>query len=272
MGEYIAPQVLDILPLRGVFGEYGTNLSKFGVYKEKQSLWPFDRGRRKEIVKKVPIFTDGCVGCFYCFLVPHYMEPRRTWVGASMNNLLKQSLWISYVKTIYRSITTRTIVGYCSAMISGYDHKGWPAMDIGLFKVSIASKESKPDKIIGTGVFSSCGHLGALNPCNWVVSVLIQNHNKLSISSYNNLIFRYSRGESMEEARKAVLKIRDVSYYTLIAGHKLHFPFDRGRGTKIEENPLIEEQGLWPFDRGWGKELEANQLAWLSNVPHTGLR
>lgn len=67
-------------------------------------------------------------------------------------------------------------------MISSYNQKGWPAKEIELFKVMIASKDLKSDEVTGVCVFSANGHLGALKPHNWVVNILIENHNKLRIS------------------------------------------------------------------------------------------
>ncbi|KAG2713227.1 hypothetical protein I3843_04G158100 [Carya illinoinensis] len=60
----------------------------------------------------VTLFAVHCAGCFYYFLAARYHDPRRTWIGASMNNFLQQSLWIRYVTSIYWSITTLTTVGY----------------------------------------------------------------------------------------------------------------------------------------------------------------
>ncbi|XP_041005098.1 potassium channel AKT1-like [Juglans microcarpa x Juglans regia] len=60
----------------------------------------------------VTLFAVHCAGCFYYYLAAHYHDPKRTWIGASMNNFLEQSLWIRYVTTMYWSITTLTTVGY----------------------------------------------------------------------------------------------------------------------------------------------------------------
>ncbi|XP_042973333.1 potassium channel AKT1-like [Carya illinoinensis] len=60
----------------------------------------------------VTLFAVHCAGCFYYYLAARYHDPQRTWIGASMNNFLEQSLWIRYVTTIYWSITTLTTVGY----------------------------------------------------------------------------------------------------------------------------------------------------------------
>ncbi|KAG6723848.1 hypothetical protein I3842_03G227800 [Carya illinoinensis] len=48
----------------------------------------------------VILFTVHCAGCFYYYLAAHYHDPRKTWIGASMNNFLEQSLWIRYLTTI----------------------------------------------------------------------------------------------------------------------------------------------------------------------------
>ncbi|GFY99797.1 K+ transporter 1 [Actinidia rufa] len=60
----------------------------------------------------VTLFAVHCAGCFYYLLAAHYHDPTKTWIGASMNDFLEQSLWIRYVTSIYWSITTLTTVGY----------------------------------------------------------------------------------------------------------------------------------------------------------------
>ncbi|KAI3447123.1 hypothetical protein Pfo_003788 [Paulownia fortunei] len=60
----------------------------------------------------VTLFAVHCAGCFYYLLAAHYHDPKKTWIGASMNDFLEQSLWIRYVTSIYWSITTLTTVGY----------------------------------------------------------------------------------------------------------------------------------------------------------------
>ncbi|XP_030549976.2 potassium channel AKT1-like [Rhodamnia argentea] len=60
----------------------------------------------------VTLFAVHCAGCFYYLLAARYRDPKRTWIGAIMDNFLEQSLWIRYVTSIYWSITTLTTVGY----------------------------------------------------------------------------------------------------------------------------------------------------------------
>ncbi|PSR84537.1 Potassium channel like [Actinidia chinensis var. chinensis] len=60
----------------------------------------------------VTLFAVHCAGCFYYLLAAHYHDPKKTWIGASMNDFLEESLWIRYVTSIYWSITTLTTVGY----------------------------------------------------------------------------------------------------------------------------------------------------------------
>ncbi|KAL6984857.1 RAC-alpha serine/threonine-protein kinase [Sarracenia purpurea var. burkii] len=60
----------------------------------------------------VTVFAVHCAGCFYYLIAARYHDPKRTWIGASMDDFLKQSLWIRYVTAIYWSITTLTTVGY----------------------------------------------------------------------------------------------------------------------------------------------------------------
>lgn len=62
---------------------------------------------------QVTLFWLHCSGCFFYLLASRYGNPKRTWIGTSMeNNFLEQKLWISYVTAIYWAITTLTTVGY----------------------------------------------------------------------------------------------------------------------------------------------------------------
>lgn len=61
---------------------------------------------------QVTLFAVHCAGCFYYLIAARYRDPKRTWIGAIMDNFLEQSLWIRYVTSIYWSITTLTTVGY----------------------------------------------------------------------------------------------------------------------------------------------------------------
>lgn len=60
----------------------------------------------------VTLFAVHCAGCFYYYLAARYRDPKKTWIGATMEDFLHQSLWIRYVTSIYWSITTLTTVGY----------------------------------------------------------------------------------------------------------------------------------------------------------------
>ncbi|KAM4133083.1 hypothetical protein ACJW30_01G301500 [Castanea mollissima] len=60
----------------------------------------------------VTLFAVHCAGCFYYLLAARYRDPKKTWIGATMEDFLHQSLWIRYVTSIYWSITTLTTVGY----------------------------------------------------------------------------------------------------------------------------------------------------------------
>lgn len=60
----------------------------------------------------VTLFAVHSAGCFYYYLAARYRDPKKTWIGATMENFVQQSLWIRYVTSIYWSITTLTTVGY----------------------------------------------------------------------------------------------------------------------------------------------------------------
>ncbi|XP_027065828.1 potassium channel AKT1-like [Coffea arabica] len=60
----------------------------------------------------VTLFAVHCAGCFYYLLAARYHNHKKTWIGASMGDFLRESLWIRYVTSMYWSITTLTTVGY----------------------------------------------------------------------------------------------------------------------------------------------------------------
>lgn len=65
------------------------------------------------LFKQVLLFWLHCSGCFFYLLASRYGNPKKTWIGTSMDsNFLEQELWISYVMAIYWAITTLTTVGY----------------------------------------------------------------------------------------------------------------------------------------------------------------
>ncbi|OIV99937.1 hypothetical protein TanjilG_26275 [Lupinus angustifolius] len=60
----------------------------------------------------ITLFAVHCAACFYYLVAARYHDPKRTWIGATMDNFLEQSLWTRYVTSMYWSITTLTTVGY----------------------------------------------------------------------------------------------------------------------------------------------------------------
>ncbi|GAB2300371.1 RAC-alpha serine/threonine-protein kinase [Dionaea muscipula] len=60
----------------------------------------------------VTLFAVHCAGCFYYHLAAHYRNPKDTWIGQSMGDFLKTSIWTRYVMSVYWAITTLTTVGY----------------------------------------------------------------------------------------------------------------------------------------------------------------
>nr|KYP51148.1 Potassium channel AKT1 [Cajanus cajan] len=60
----------------------------------------------------VTLFAVHCAACFYYLIAARYHDPKKTWIGATMDNFLQHSLWSRYVTSIYWSITTLTTVGY----------------------------------------------------------------------------------------------------------------------------------------------------------------
>ncbi|KAI4335782.1 hypothetical protein L6164_014392 [Bauhinia variegata] len=60
----------------------------------------------------VTFFTVHCAACFYYLIAASYHDPKRTWVGITMDNFLEQSLSTQYITSVYWSITTLTTVGY----------------------------------------------------------------------------------------------------------------------------------------------------------------
>ncbi|KAH6803149.1 K+ transporter 1 [Perilla frutescens var. frutescens] len=60
----------------------------------------------------VTLFAVHCAGCFYYLLAAHYPDPKKTWIGAAIDDFKDKSIWLRYVTSIYWSITTLTTVGY----------------------------------------------------------------------------------------------------------------------------------------------------------------
>ncbi|KAG6587906.1 Potassium channel AKT1, partial [Cucurbita argyrosperma subsp. argyrosperma] len=60
----------------------------------------------------VTLFAVHCAACFYYLIAARNSDPTKTWIGASIDDFLNQSLWVRYVTSIYWSITTLTTVGY----------------------------------------------------------------------------------------------------------------------------------------------------------------
>ncbi|KAL0711603.1 hypothetical protein Bca4012_018581 [Brassica carinata] len=60
----------------------------------------------------VTLFAVHCAACFYYLMAARNHDPAKTWIGASNENFLEESLGIRYVTSMYWSITTLTTVGY----------------------------------------------------------------------------------------------------------------------------------------------------------------
>uniref|UniRef100_A0A5B7AUC1 Potassium channel n=1 Tax=Davidia involucrata TaxID=16924 RepID=A0A5B7AUC1_DAVIN len=60
----------------------------------------------------VTLFAVHCAGCFYYLLAARHRDPKRTWIGLTMENFHAESLWVRYVTSMYWSITTLTTTGY----------------------------------------------------------------------------------------------------------------------------------------------------------------
>ncbi|PKA47202.1 Potassium channel KAT1 [Apostasia shenzhenica] len=60
----------------------------------------------------VTLFAVHCAGCFNYFIADRYPNPKRTWIGAEMQDFRQERLWIRYVTATYWSITTLTTTGY----------------------------------------------------------------------------------------------------------------------------------------------------------------
>ncbi|ONI36475.1 hypothetical protein PRUPE_1G586800 [Prunus persica] len=154
-------------------------------------------------------------------------------LGVSRNTVTWNAMISAYTRVgdlasareLFDKMLERDVVTW-NSMISGYAQNGQSALAIDLFKDMItAADDPKPDEVTMVSVISACGHLGALDIGNWVISIVRKNHIKLSISGYNSLIFLYSKCGSMDDAKRTFQEMttRDVvSYNTLIAGFAAH--------------------------------------------------
>lgn len=151
---------------------------------------------------------------------------------------------LTSAKELFNRMPEKDVVSW-NSMIAGYAQNGQSAMAIELFQEMAATKAAKPDEVTMVSVISACGHLGALELGNRVVTFLTENRIKLSISGCNSLIFMYSKCGSMKDARKVFQEMatRDVvSYNTLITGLAAH-----GRGSEALELTLkMKDEGIQP--------------------------
>ncbi|RWR73269.1 potassium channel AKT1-like protein [Cinnamomum micranthum f. kanehirae] len=60
----------------------------------------------------VTLFAVHCAGCFFYLLASRHPDPLTTWIGASYNDFLEQSLYDRYITSMYWSITTLSTTGY----------------------------------------------------------------------------------------------------------------------------------------------------------------
>ncbi|XXG47652.1 hypothetical protein AAC387_Pa02g2262 [Persea americana] len=60
----------------------------------------------------VTLFAVHCAGCFFYLLASRHTDPLTTWIGASYNDFLEQSLYDRYITSMYWSITTLSTTGY----------------------------------------------------------------------------------------------------------------------------------------------------------------
>uniref|UniRef100_K7M801 Pentacotripeptide-repeat region of PRORP domain-containing protein n=1 Tax=Glycine max TaxID=3847 RepID=K7M801_SOYBN len=143
---------------------------------------------------------------------------------------------------------------------------------IKLFKEMISSKGSKPDEVTMVSVFSACGHLGRLGLGNWAVSILNENHIKLSISGYSSLIFMYLRCGSMEDARIIFpeMATRDlpmgmepnrITYISVLTACSHAGLLEEGQVGKFEEAvKLIQSMPMEPHAGIYGSLLNATNI------------
>lgn len=60
----------------------------------------------------VTLFAVHAAGCFYYHIAAHYHDKKATWIGSTMEDFLKFSIWTRYVMSVYWAITTLSTVGY----------------------------------------------------------------------------------------------------------------------------------------------------------------
>ncbi|PQQ20552.1 pentatricopeptide repeat-containing protein [Prunus yedoensis var. nudiflora] len=77
---------------------------------------------------------------------------------------------LASARELFDKMPERDVVTW-NSMISGYAQNGQSALAIDLFKDMItAADDPKPDEVTMVSVISACGHLGALDIGNWVIS------------------------------------------------------------------------------------------------------
>ncbi|XP_057530361.1 pentatricopeptide repeat-containing protein At1g14470 [Amaranthus tricolor] len=168
---------------------------------------------------------------------------------------------LASARDLFDRMSNKDIVSW-NAMIVGYAQNGQSLQAIELFKQLVAIGHPKLNEVTTSSVISACGHLGALELGNWIVSLVSKMNIRFSISGYNSMIYMYSKCGNMKEAVKIFqeMKVKDViCYNTMIAGFAT-------QGSAIEAIELLGEMQLDGI-----KPDRVTFIAALTACSHAGL-
>ncbi|KAK9268610.1 hypothetical protein L1049_000367 [Liquidambar formosana] len=127
MSSWLAFDVISTIPSELAQKIFPSSFHSYGLFNMLR-LWPLQRvnaffaryERERNLnyfwvrltkLTCVTLFVVHFAGCFYYHLAACYHDPKRTWIGASMEDFPEQNLWMLYVTSMYWSIAYLTTLG-----------------------------------------------------------------------------------------------------------------------------------------------------------------
>ncbi|KAJ4960814.1 hypothetical protein NE237_020724 [Protea cynaroides] len=163
-------------------------------------------------------------------------------------------------RELFDRMPERNVVSW-NTVVSGYAHNGQALEALRLFR-RMQSEGIPPNEVTLLSVISACAQAGAIETGKWVHRYIERSGIKLDVYLSNCLIDMYSKGGSLQDARKvfdAMDKRTVVSWNSMIAGFATH-----GCG---EDAVLLFEN----MDRAGVEPNDITYIAILSACKHAGL-
>ncbi|XP_043724120.1 pentatricopeptide repeat-containing protein At3g62890-like [Telopea speciosissima] len=163
-------------------------------------------------------------------------------------------------RELFDRMPERNVVSW-NTVVSGCAHNGQALEALRLFR-RMQSEWIPPNEVTLLSVMSACAQAGAIEIGKWVHRYIERNNIKLDVYLSNCLIDMYSKGGSLQDARKvfdAMVERTVVSWNSMIAGLAMH-----GCG---EDAVLLFED----MDRTGVEPNDITYIAILSACKHAGL-